>query len=186
MYRIFIALFVLSIATGAYFYFARGEPVAAPELEFAQTAGAAAPQAGIAAAHVPRGWRLYRNDPYDFSVFVPPNLVVREYDEGGGAQTIVFEDETSAEGFQVFVLPYDGETITEERFLQDAPSGVMREPLDVLVGGVPATAFFGEQSLMGETREVWFIRGGLLFEVTTYKQLDAWLAEIMDTWRFSR
>jgi hypothetical protein len=38
---------------------------------------------------------------------------------------------------------------------------------------------------MGDTREVWFIKGGFLYEVTTYKQLDTWLAQILQTWQFN-
>jgi hypothetical protein len=37
---------------------------------------------------------------------------------------------------------------------------------------------------MNDTREVWFIKGGLLHEVTTYKELDAWLKPIMQFWKF--
>ena len=47
-----------------------------------------------------------------------------------------------------------------------------------------ATAFFGANDVMGGTREVWFIKNGLLYEVTTYQVLDSWLAEIMKTWAF--
>jgi hypothetical protein len=50
---------------------------------------------------------------------------------------------------------------------------------------VPATAFYGSNSAMGDTREIWFIRGGFLYEVTTYKELDTWLATIMLTWQFT-
>ena len=41
-----------------------------------------------------------------------------------------------------------------------------------------------EASEWGDTREVWFIHGGYLYEVTTYKELDIWLAGIMRTWKF--
>ena len=37
---------------------------------------------------------------------------------------------------------------------------------------------------MGDTREVWFINNGFLYEVATYKNLDAWLAELMSNWKF--
>jgi hypothetical protein len=30
-----------------------------------------------------------------------------------------------------------------------------------------------------------FIHGGFLYEVTTYKQLDSWLATILQTWQFT-
>jgi hypothetical protein len=31
---------------------------------------------------------------------------------------------------------------------------------------------------------VWFIKGGFLYEITTYKEFDAWLAQIMQSWQF--
>jgi len=37
---------------------------------------------------------------------------------------------------------------------------------------------------MGLTYEVWFIRDGLLYEISTYKQLEPWLNDIISTWRF--
>jgi hypothetical protein len=37
---------------------------------------------------------------------------------------------------------------------------------------------------LGDTREIWFIRGGFLYEVATYKDQEAWLSEIMSTWKF--
>jgi hypothetical protein len=58
-------------------------------------------------------------------------------------------------------------------------------PTPVTIDGVPATMFFGSNSIMGDTREIWFIHGGFLYEVTTYKQLDSWLTPIMQTWQFT-
>jgi hypothetical protein len=40
----------------------------------------------------------------------------------------------------------------------------------------PRNAGPAQNSVMGDTREIWFIHGGFLYEVTTYKQLDSWLA----------
>ena len=34
---------------------------------------------------------------------------------------------------------------------------------------------------MGDTREIWFINAGLLYEATTYKQLATWLTPILQT-----
>ena len=60
----------------------------------------------------------------------------------------------------------------------------MQSPTDIIVDGTRATMFFGNNSIMGDTREVWFIHGGFLYEVTTYKEFDTWLAGIMQTWKF--
>jgi hypothetical protein len=38
---------------------------------------------------------------------------------------------------------------------------------------------------LAASREIWFIHDGFLYEVTTYKELDSWLATIMQTWQFT-
>ena len=127
---------------------------------------------------------LYRNQQYHFSVYYPPNLQVHTYNEAGGAFTVALQDPTTNEGFEVYVTPYSGTQITQARFKLDEPSGVIDDPTNDIVDGVPATMFFGYNSTMGATREVWFIRNGDLYEVATYKPLDSWLAQIMETWQF--
>jgi hypothetical protein len=74
--------------------------------------------------------------------------------------------------------------VDEERFRLDQPSGVMNEPTDVLIDGAHGSIFFGRNSIMGDTREAWFVHNGYLYEVVTYKDLDAWLSEIMATWKW--
>ncbi len=74
--------------------------------------------------------------------------------------------------------------VSAERFRLDESSGVIKQPTDIIIDQVRATMFFGSNSAMGDTREVWFVHNGYLFEVTTYKDLDAWLSQIMATWQF--
>jgi len=126
----------------------------------------------------------YSNKNFHFGLLFPKNLVAREYKEAGGALTVSFQDPNTSEGFQVYVVPYAGKQIDTARFKLDQPSGVMKEPKDVIIDGARGTIFFGYNPIMGETREVWFIRGGYLYEVTSYKELDAWLGGIMQTWKF--
>jgi hypothetical protein len=38
---------------------------------------------------------------------------------------------------------------------------------------------------MGASREIWFLRGGYLYEVTAPQPLDPWLLSIMQTWKFN-
>lgn len=133
---------------------------------------------------IPEGYVEYVNEEYRFSFYHPPELQIEEFDEGEGAVTIRFQDPSTKAGFQVFITSYAEQEITPERFALDVPSGVIKEPTDVLIDGYRGTMFLSQHTLLGETREVWFMRGGNLFEVTTYKQLDPWLAQIMSTWKF--
>ncbi|MBM2818058.1 MAG: hypothetical protein HW401_648 [Parcubacteria group bacterium] len=109
--------------------------------------------------------KFYKNILLRFSISFPKDLNIKEYDEGRGS-LIVFENEKGEKGFQVFAVPYEGEEVSKERFKMDVPSGVMNDPMDVIIDGVTAKAFF------------------FLYEVTTYKALDEWLAKIMQSWRF--
>jgi len=184
-----VGVATLIIIIGATFY--------ALQRAHTSTATTAAPQpsttsnipAAALAAFIPRtppqGWKEYDNATYDFSLFYPDDLSLTDHDEPDDEHTAVFDDPAGNYGFQIFVAPYAGTQITQDRFLLDDPSGVMQDPTDVTVDGVRGTIFFSSNAIMGDTRELWFIRGGYLYEVTTYKPLDTWLADIMKTWQFT-
>jgi hypothetical protein len=186
-----VVLVLLSVGIGGYFFVFSANadsPFSIPNLRFSFDKQQEEKKSN--APVVPTGWKQFQNVQYSFSVYMPPQLTGNIFDEGGGAHTFTFEDVEGAQGFQVFVVPYNETTISEERFRMDNPSGIRKEPVDVVIGGleelggVRAVTFFSENPIMGETREVWFIRGNYLYEVTTYKSFDAWLSGIMNTWRF--
>ena len=129
------------------------------------------------------GKKFYKSFLLRFSILFPKDLSVKEYDEGAGS-LIVFEDAAGEKGFQVYVVPYDKEKISKEQFTMDVPSGVMEEPTEIVIDGTHAAMFLSKNAILGDTREVWFIKNGFLYEVTTYKALDTWLANIMKSWRF--
>lgn len=133
---------------------------------------------------VSEGWRSYENAAFRFGLLFPQEMQAHEYKEAGGALSVVFENTQNGEGFQIYVTPYAETQITQERFRLDVSSGVMQEPVDVMIAGVRGTMFWSRNSVMGETREVWFINNGFLYEVVTYKHLDNWLGTIMQTWKF--
>lgn len=84
----------------------------------------------------------------------------------------------------MYSVRYAAEAIDDARFKLDQPSGVFKEPKGVTIDGAQGTMFFGYNKTMGDTREIWFIRDGFLYEVTTYKELDDWISSIMQTWTF--
>jgi hypothetical protein len=132
----------------------------------------------------PAGTLEYRNPTYRFSLFYPDTLSVKEFDEGGGASTITFQNVSTVQGFQIFVVPYGAPQVSTARFKEDEPSGVMQQPLDVTIGGVSATSFYSTDANLGDTAEIWFIQGGYLFEVTAPKSLAPWFSQIMQAWEF--
>jgi hypothetical protein len=179
---------ILIILLGAAFYVLKQAPASAANGTAPQASTTAGITAAAPAAFIPRtspqGWKEYDNSTYQFSLFYPDDLSLVDHVQPDGEHTAVFDDPAGNKGFQVFIVPYTGTQITQSRFLLDDPSGVMQDPTDVTVDGVRGTIFFSTDAIMGDTRELWFIRGGLLYEVTTYKPLDTWLANIMQTWQF--
>ncbi|MDP1721587.1 MAG: hypothetical protein Q8L37_00090 [Candidatus Gottesmanbacteria bacterium] len=133
---------------------------------------------------VPEGMREYQSATYHFSLFYPQELTVEERSEGGGASTITFQNVEKGEGFQIFIVPYSEAQVSEQRFKQDVPSGVRESLSNLSVDGATAAAFYSTNAALGATREVWFVRGGFLYEVTTLKPLDTWLGTIIQTWKF--
>jgi hypothetical protein len=132
------------------------------------------------------GSREYRNERYHFSFLYPEDLDVHVFDQEGGVEVITFEDKAvvSLVGFQILVVPYKDERISDEQFRRDLPSGVRTDVSNVTIDGVAGTAFYSVDASLGDTREVWFTHDGFLYEVTTYKALDEWLREILTTWQF--
>jgi len=130
------------------------------------------------------GQRTYESTAYRFALEYPEELSVEEYAEADDAMSVVFRDPTTGKGFQVYVTPYSEPTITDARFALDQPSGVRENERKLLVDGVRAIAFDGKNAAMGDTAEVWIVHNGFLYEIATYRQFEAWLQPILETWQF--
>jgi hypothetical protein len=182
LWHIGIAVLLIALVAGGLYYYRHGNSPASPSID---ASAGTTQEAQPAARVVPPGFREYRNTTYHFSLLYPDSLSVQEYKEKGTALTVTFRaNDASGEGFQVFIVPYGAQSISNARFKQDIPSGVIDQQTPLMLDGKPATMFFSTNAAMGATREVWFINHGFLYEVTTYQELDSWLARIMQTWKF--
>ena len=129
---------------------------------------------------------------YKFSLNYPSDMNSTNFTEGGGEQ-ILFQDSSNDRWFQMYITPWDeGDNLSVDRIRQDLPDLLIQSPQTVILGpkqadgvGPRAVIFFGEQDGLGETREVWFVRGDFLYQITTFKRLDSFLAEILSTLQFN-
>ena len=184
----YVQIFILAVVCiggfGAWYLFA-GQPAGIPDSPAFSAAVSSSTSARIDVSPVPpAGYAEYRNARYHFVLFYPKDLRVQTYGGTGSDLTVTFQDPSTGEGFQIYAFPYNEPQISGARFRADEPSGVMEQATDIFIGGVQGTMFFGRDATLGDTREVWFIHGGVLYEVATYKALDEWLSNIMRTWRF--
>jgi len=74
--------------------------------------------------------------------------------------------------------------LTEQRIKEDIPDIVIKEPLQIKVGEAIALAFLSESESLGQTREVWWVYKGNLYQITTYTEFDETMVAILETWKF--
>ncbi len=132
----------------------------------------------------PVGMRTYMNKKYGFSLRYPNELQVIERKEGADADSITFDNADGSRGFQIFIVKYGEPQITKSRIDLDTKKGGEGDPVEIVLPATRALMFFSRDPMFGRLREVWFIRGGYLYEVTTYAELEAWLSEILTTLKF--
>jgi len=127
---------------------------------------------------------VFTDTQYGFSFQYPKDFTVTKFQEGEGDTILIQQKEGG--GFQVFISPFDEEgPLTKERVLQDLPDLKIENAENrVLKNGIPALIFFSQEESLGKTREVWFIKNGNLYQVTTTADLDSLVAQIIATWKF--
>lgn len=135
-------------------------------------------------AKIPAAYLKYTNERFGFSFYHTPEGRVTVYEEGDGAATVVLEDFDRVRGMQVFIVPYAESTISDERFYKDVPSGVRENIEEVTLDGVRAVTFTSKDMLLGETREIWAIHNGYLYEITTFAGVAQWFTPIIQSWEF--
>jgi hypothetical protein len=136
---------------------------------------------------------IFADSQYGFSFQYPKSFTATKFSDQEQTATILVQGKNPSAvsgqaGFQVFIAPFDDEPglPTKERILQDVPEmKITSFENRVLKNGVPAIIFFNEgTSSLGKTREIWFIKNGYLYQVSTTAALDSLVAQIIATWRF--
>jgi hypothetical protein len=133
----------------------------------------------------------YRNSVYGFSLTMPEGFEASElYDDAAESLTTLIQND-QGDGVQIYITPFDedtgaGYTLTRERILQDIPDMQIKEEQVVEIGeNYKGLAFLADDTLFGgESRAVWFVYRGNLYQINTYARLDQLLKNIFATWQF--
>jgi len=131
--------------------------------------------------------RTYYYPQYRFSFQYPGELNASAFQEGDYGHTVLVQQPNERAGFQIFIASFDeAGPITKERILRDLPDMVIDQPQHVIIGQDKITAliFFSHEPSLGRTREVWFIYGGHLYQMSTFAGLDGFIGRILETWKF--
>jgi len=131
----------------------------------------------------PQGYKEYRSEFYRFQVFYPQDMAVATRTHEGSAATIAFAG-GQGRTFSMLVQPYGKTDVAEALQQSELTQEQVQELREASIDGAPALAFFSTDPTLGETREVWFIQKGFLYQVVTRKADDAWLQQLLSTWLF--
>lgn len=131
--------------------------------------------------------KTYQNKKYGFSFRYPEGYTVTNVpDDGTGGSILLIQDKAGKAGVQISISPFDepNAILTPNRVEQEAGITV-ESPQDVLVGeSGKGLAFIGKGTDFGTSREVWFVFGRTLYQISTYIELDELLKNILRTWKF--
>ena len=128
----------------------------------------------------------YSNSSYNLSFDYPEDFKITEFGEEDN-KTILIKDMNDDFKFQI-VINYFGEPgpLTQKRILQDLPDLKMENVQQkTLKNGNSVLIFLTDSSSLGKVREVWFIYGDYLYQISALQEFDNKLNEILATWKFN-
>jgi hypothetical protein len=140
--------------------------------------------------NVNESYNTFTHKKYGFSFEYPSNMSASNFAEGEGEQ-VVFQGDNK-DWFQIYITPWDENgDITVNRIKKDLPDILISDPQTVILGpkqkegiGPKALIFWSKDSGLGDTREVWFVYEGNLYQLTTYKRLDQMVGKVLSTLTF--
>ncbi len=184
-YGIVVGLCVALVLGGLFFLFYAPQPTKSSPQSMGQSKfEGLADYVPVTARVPPPQYRHYWSDDFAFSLFYPEDMVIDEHPERNGGMTAVFYNKDTDEGFQVYVAPYFADTITEEQFKRDVPSGVRKNEKRGTIHRTESVEFESEDEVLGPTFEVWVIKYGYLYEITAPLDQRGLVEQVVKDWRF--
>ncbi len=191
--KIVITLIILILVAGGIYYF-RGplfHSSTGAETAPTSTASVAEQSVSLSPAEIAqyRYTEAYHNDDYHFSFKYPSGFTVTPFSEDGHDVILVQKNPTTI-GIQIVISPFEGGDVdvTVGMIHTDLPDLKIDEPQELLVGtNKKGLAFVSDnKDFGGKSREVWFVFGGHLFQISTYLEYDALLKGLFGTWNFDQ
>lgn len=165
------------------------DPLSAAQVANSAGLGEAAREAASAtASEAFQG--VYSNAQYGFSFHYPSTLTIGETTSpDDGATTILVQDVAQHIGFQIYITPFtdSDSVITADRVQQSLPDLVIQDAHPITLGGSSAgLSFLTHDASFGESRQVWVVHAGNLYQVSTYRSQDVLLEKVLASWVFAK
>lgn len=127
---------------------------------------------------------------YNFSFKYPADFTVTQIPEENG-EVILIQNISTKIGVQIMVTAFEGGEdidLTADILRAEIPDLEIKDEQEVIIGsGRKGIAFVSDnEAFGGNSREVWFVFRGNLYQISTYAELDEFLKGIFGTWKFTQ
>lgn len=135
--------------------------------------------------------KVYLHSDESFSFSFPGDFTFSALEgadsAGAKVETSIFSGITGDRNFQIHITTYrEQEQLTAEVIQQSLPDLLMEEPQVIAVAGAKGVAFLsGPKDSTFRTREIWFSHNGKLYQVSTIREFDDQMVNILSTWKWA-
>ena len=191
---VIIVVILAVLGVGAYYYNSRlgslDDSTAqnqAPTTDSNSPTGGASPQA-VAAISKYQYTEAYSSDKYGFSFKYPVKFSVNPM-SASGSDAFLVQDIPDKIGVQIVITPQTGNISLSESFLRaNLPNLKIGDSKEVkLADGSTAISFSSDNpAFPGGSREIWFMHGGYLYQLSTYATQGDFLDGLFATLSFAK
>ena len=129
----------------------------------------------------------YSNPDFKFTIQIPNSLTEHNIPDKNGSLTILFKSDDKNKNFQIRASSFDEPPpLTAARVKKALPDMMMDQPEDITIGdGIPALSFYSQDASLDDSKEIWFVANGHLYQISGYANSESWLMNILASWKFN-
>jgi len=128
----------------------------------------------------------YVNRELGFGFGHPPGYSASTFSNSPESTTLLLQHPDKRASLQIVVTQLDEPiTLTADYIRQELPQYPVNNPEPVRLGGKKrGVVFASENEKFGESREIWFTRNQVLYQISSYKAFDPFVKAIFSSFTF--
>lgn len=121
-----------------------------------------------------------------YRLSTPSDFTSSILSQDDGSETVLFVGSIPTRNFQIYISNYDSnEIITPELIQKNIPDLLIERPETIAIDGAQGVAFIsGPKDGTARTREIWFAHDGKFYQITTFREFDDQIVDILTTWKW--
>lgn len=192
---VLVAILILAIILSTYYFIPRSAPSgtgSSTSTPVPSADGATEQASTLDTAAAIKSYeytQTYSDSTYNFSFKYPEGFTVTTIPLAENGETVLVESSDKKVGIQILVLSYGSDVdITEAMVRSDIRDMKISDSQTVEIGAKrKGLAFMSDNPAFGgQSREVWFVWSGNLYQISTYAEHDEFLKKMFSTWQFTK